>query len=65
MVFTLSVAGLKWPDMIQTIAQWYGASYTDEEVAILSFEDKSNWLKRTLLLPPDISSTGSIPFSRP
>ena len=31
--------------MIQTIAQQYGVSYTDEEVGALSFEDKSNWLK--------------------
>jgi len=43
--FILSAADLKWPDMIQTIAWQYGVSYTDEEVAILSFEDKSNWLK--------------------
>lgn len=46
MVFTLSAADMKWPDMIQTIARQYGVSYTDEEVASLSFEDKSNWLKR-------------------
>ncbi|MDD9818168.1 MAG: hypothetical protein OXU61_08575 [Gammaproteobacteria bacterium] len=44
--FTLSAADLKWPDIIQTIAQQYGVSYTDEEVAVLSYEDKSNWLKR-------------------
>ncbi len=43
--FTLSVADMKWPDMIQTIARQYGVSYTDE-VAALSFDDKSNWLKR-------------------
>ena len=45
-IFNLSEANLKWPDMIQIIARQYGASYTDEEVAALSFEDKSNWLKR-------------------
>ena len=44
--FTLSAADLKWPDMIQTIAKQYGVHYTDEEVAALSFEVKSNWLRR-------------------
>ena len=42
----LSAADMKWPDMIQTIARQYGVSYTDDDVASLSFEDKSNWLKR-------------------
>ena len=36
---------MKWPDMIQTIARQFGVTYTDEQVAALSFEDKSNWLK--------------------
>ena len=44
--FTLSAADLKRPDMIQTIARQYGVHYTDDEVAALSFEEKSNWLKR-------------------
>ena len=44
--FTLSAADLKWPDMIQTIARQYGVHYTDDEVAALSFDEKSNWLKR-------------------
>ena len=44
--FTLSAADLKWPDMIQTIAKQYGVYYTDDDVAGLSFDDKSNWLKR-------------------
>ena len=44
--FTLSAADLKWPDMIQTIARQYGVYYTDDEVAALSFDEKSNWLKR-------------------
>ena len=44
--FTLSAADLKWPDMIQTIAKQYGVHYTDDEVAALSFNEKSNWLKR-------------------
>ena len=43
--FTLSAADLKWPDMIQIIARQYGVHYTDDEVAALSFEEKSNWLK--------------------
>ena len=44
-VFTLSAADLKWLDMIQTIAKQYGVDYTDDEVAALSFDEKSNWLK--------------------
>ena len=32
--------------MIQTIANQYGVHYTDEEVAALSFEDRSNCLSR-------------------
>ena len=44
--FTLSASDLKWPDMIQTIAKQYGVDYTDDEVAKLSFDDKSNGLKR-------------------
>ena len=43
--FTLSAADLKWPDMIQTIAKQYGVYYSDDDVAALSFDDKSNWLK--------------------
>ena len=35
--FTLSAADLKWPDIIQTIAQQYGVSYTDEDVAQCPF----------------------------
>ena len=44
--FTLSAADLKWPDMIQTIARQYGMQYTDDEVVALSFDEKSNWLRR-------------------
>ena len=43
---TLSAADTKWPDMIQTITKQYGVNYSDEDVAGLSFEEKSNWLKR-------------------
>ena len=45
--FTLSAAAdMKWPDMIQNIAKQYGVTYTDDDVAALSFEEKSNWLRR-------------------
>ena len=44
--FTLSAADLKWLDMSQTIARQSGMQYTDDEVAALSFDEKSNWLKR-------------------
>ena len=44
--FTLSAADMKWPDMIQTIAKQYGVHYTDEQVNALSYDEKSNWLRR-------------------
>ena len=44
--FTLSAADMKWPDMIQTIAKQYGVHYTDEQVNALSFDEKSNWLRK-------------------
>ena len=44
--FTLSAADMKWPDIIQTIGRQYGVIFTDEQVAALSYEDKSNWIKR-------------------
>lgn len=44
--FTLSAADMKWPDMIQTIANQYGIHYTDDEVNALSYDEKSNWLKQ-------------------
>ena len=37
---------MKWPDIIQIIARQYGATYSDEDVAALSFDEKSNWLRR-------------------
>ena len=43
---TLSAADMKWPDVIQTIAKQYGTIYTNEEVESLSFDEKSNWLRR-------------------
>ena len=50
--FTLSAADLKWPDMIQLIAKQYGVHYSDDEVAALSFDEKSNWLKRNPVTAP-------------
>ncbi len=44
--FTVSAADMKWPEMIQSIAKQYGVTYTDEDVAALSFEERSNWLRR-------------------
>ena len=43
--FTLSAADMKWPDIIQTIARQYGVHYTDDQVASLSFEEKSKWIQ--------------------
>ena len=44
--FTVSSADMKWPDIIQTIARQYGTEYTDEQIAALSFEEKSSWIRR-------------------
>ena len=48
--FTLSAADMKWPDMISTIAKQYGVHcsvhYSDEDIEALSFEQKSNWLRK-------------------
>ena len=45
--FTMSAADLQWPDMIRTIARQYGVHYqSDEEIAKLSFEERSNWVRR-------------------
>ena len=44
--FLTSAADMKWPDMIQTIARQYGINYSDDDVANLSFEEKSKWLRR-------------------
>ena len=43
--FTLSVADMKWPEVIQTIARQYGKIYTDEDVANMCFEERSKWLR--------------------
>ena len=45
--FTMSAADLQWPDMIKTTARQYGVHYQfDEDVAKLSFEERSNWVRR-------------------
>ena len=43
---TLSAADMQWPDVIQSIARQYGITYTDQQVATLSFEEKSKWLRQ-------------------
>ena len=43
---TLSAADMQWPDVIQTIARQYGTVFTDEDVAAMSFEEKSKWLRQ-------------------
>ena len=44
--FTLSAADMKWPEVIQTIAKQYGKTYTDSDVANMSFEERSKWLRQ-------------------
>lgn len=36
---------MKWPNMIQIKAKQYGVNYADEDVANLSFQEKSKWLR--------------------
>ena len=43
---TLTAADLKWPDLIGIIARQHGVNFTDDEIDKLSFQDKSNWLRR-------------------
>ena len=43
---TLSAADMQWPDVIQTIARQYGTIFTDQEIATMSFEEKSKWLRQ-------------------
>ena len=44
--FTLSAADMQWPDVIQTIGRQYGWIFTDDEVAAMSFEEKSKCLSQ-------------------
>ena len=43
--FTISAADMQWPDLLQTIARQYGTVLTDDDVANLSFEQRSMWLR--------------------
>ena len=47
--FALSAADMKWPKVIQTIAEQYGMVYTNEDVCQLSFEERSNWLRQNFV----------------
>ena len=42
---TLSAADMKWPEVIQSIAQQYGTIYTEDEVLALPWQMKSTWLR--------------------
>ena len=42
---TLSAADMKWPKVIQSIAQQYGTIYTENEVLALPWQMKSKWLR--------------------
>ena len=44
--FTLSAADMKWPEVIQIIARQHGVIYTNEDVANMSFEERSKWLRQ-------------------
>ena len=43
---TLSAADMQWPDVIQTIARQYGTTFTEEDIAAMSFDEKSKWLRQ-------------------
>ena len=43
----LSAANMQWPDVIQTIARRYGTILTDEDVKVISFDEKSKWLTKS------------------
>ena len=36
---------MKWSDLIQAIENQYGVHYSDEQVGVLTFEKRSNWLR--------------------
>jgi len=43
---TLPAADLRWPEIIQTIAQQCGTVYSEEDVRKLSFEEKCKWIRQ-------------------
>ena len=48
---TLSAGDKQWPDVIQIIARQYGTILIDKGVKTMSFEEKSNWLRRSPFTP--------------
>jgi len=42
---TVSAADMRWPDMINAIAQQFGRSFTDAEIQKMSFSERSHWIK--------------------
>ena len=45
----IPAADMQWPDVIQTIARQYGTRFSDEDVKLMSFEEKSKWLRQNLV----------------
>uniref|UniRef100_A0A1X7V364 Helitron helicase-like domain-containing protein n=1 Tax=Amphimedon queenslandica TaxID=400682 RepID=A0A1X7V364_AMPQE len=43
---TLTAADMMWLDLISVIARQHSVTYTNEEISRLSFDDKSNWIRR-------------------
>ena len=43
---TLSAGDMQWPDVIQTSAHQYGIILSDEDVSMMSFDDKSRCLRQ-------------------
>ena len=43
---TLSATDMKWPDVLQTIGRQYGENYTDEDVACMTWQQKTSLLRR-------------------
>ena len=42
----LTAADMKWTDIFSVIARQHGITYTDEEISKLTFDEKSNWIRR-------------------
>ena len=41
MVFTVSAADMQWPELLQTITRQYGVLISDNDVEMLTFEQRS------------------------
>ena len=37
---------MQWPDVIQTVARQYDTKLSDEDVKLISFEERSRWLRQ-------------------